>query len=69
MLTTHARIGVCLGTTLLLSACNQPAVSLKAPATQASQNTVRDWHVVAHKITDEMAARDLVPAATLQAQP
>ena len=65
MLPTHSRIRACLGAaTVLLSACNQPAVSLKAPAFQDSENTLRDWDAVAHRITAEMAASGLltVPA-------
>jgi hypothetical protein len=69
MLVTHIRPSVCLGALLILSACNQPAVSIKAPAVQDSENTVRDWHVAAHRVTDEMAARGLLPAALARAQP
>ncbi len=59
---THSRIGVCLGAAaLLLSACNQPAVRLKPPASQDSENTVRDWDAVAHKITAQMEAQGLLP--------
>ncbi len=46
-----------------LAGCNQPAVSLKAPAFQSSENTVRDWNDVARKIGAGMAARGLVPDA------
>ena len=69
MMMNHCRVGVCLGAAaLLLSACNQPAVSLKPPASQDSENTVRDWDVVAHKITAQMTARGLLPAAMIQPQ-
>lgn len=46
----------------LLGGCNQPAVTLKAPASQSSENTVRDWNDVAHTIARGMASRDLLPA-------
>jgi len=46
----------------LLGGCNQPAVSLKPPAFQNSENTVRDWNDVAHQIADEMTVRGLLPA-------
>jgi hypothetical protein len=63
MITAHSRIGACLGAAaLLLSACNQPAVTLKPPASQDSENTVRDWDAVAHTITTRMAAQGLLPA-------
>jgi hypothetical protein len=45
----------------LLGGCNQPAVSLKPPAFQSSENTVRDWNDVAHGIAAEMALRGLLP--------
>jgi len=71
MITARSRIGACLGAAaLLLSACNQPAVSFKAPAFQAGENTIRDWDAVAHKITAQMAAQGLLPALTpVQQQP
>ncbi len=47
--------------TCLIAGCNQPAVTLKAPAFQSSENTVRDWNDVAYSISSEMAARSLVP--------
>jgi len=47
--------------TCLLSGCNQPAVTLKAQASQSSENTVRDWNDVAHRIAREMASRGLLP--------
>jgi hypothetical protein len=69
MITVHSRIGVCLGAAaLLLCACNQPAVNLKAPASQDSENTVRDWDGVAHAITAQMAARGLLPVPALPQQ-
>jgi hypothetical protein len=46
----------------LLAGCNQPAVTLKAPAFQSSENTVHDWNDVAHTIASEMALRSLVPS-------
>lgn len=45
----------------LLVGCNQPAVTLKAPASQASENTVRDWNAVAHRIESDMALLGLLP--------
>jgi hypothetical protein len=45
----------------LLAGCNQPAVSLKLPATQSSENTIRDWNDVAHAIASGMAAKGLLP--------
>jgi hypothetical protein len=45
----------------LLGACNQPAVTLKAPAFQSSENTIRDWDNVAHEIAAGMAAHALLP--------
>lgn len=54
----------------ILVGCNQPAVTLKPPAFQASENTVRDWNDVAHRISSEMAGLGLVPAyPTELAQP
>lgn len=52
---------LCLMALCLLSACNQPAVTLKAPAFQSSENTVRDWDNVAHEIAADMAAHALLP--------
>jgi hypothetical protein len=46
----------------ILAGCNQPAVTLKAPAFQNSENTVRDWNDVAHRIASEMAWLSLVPS-------
>lgn len=46
----------------VVAGCNQPAVSLKPPAFQSSENTVRDWNDVAHKISNTMASLALVPA-------
>jgi hypothetical protein len=52
----------CLGVGLaLLAGCNQPAVAPKLPAFQSSENTVRDWNDVAHKIALQMAQRGLLP--------
>jgi hypothetical protein len=52
----------------LLVGCNQPAVTLKAPAFQSSENTVRDWNDVAHRIASQMAILALVPSPG-QAEP
>jgi hypothetical protein len=63
---------LCLTTvaTCLLVSCNQPAVTPKPPAFQSSENTVRDWSDVAHRISSEMAWLALVPSyPTEQAQP
>jgi hypothetical protein len=46
----------------ILVGCNQPAVTPKAPAFQSSENTVRDWNDVAHKVASEMAFLGLVPS-------
>jgi hypothetical protein len=51
---------LCLAALCLLGACNQPAVSLKPPATQSSENTVRDWNDVAHAIAAGMTAHGLL---------
>lgn len=45
----------------LLVGCNQPAVTLKAPASQSSENTIRDWNDVAHQIAADMASLGLLP--------
>ena len=45
----------------LLVGCNQPAVTLKAPASQSSENTIRDWNDVAHQIATGMASLGLLP--------
>jgi hypothetical protein len=45
----------------LFTACNQPAVSLKPPAFQSSENTVRDWNEVAQHIAFTMATIGLLP--------
>ena len=45
----------------VLAGCGQPAISLKAPAFQSSENTVRDWNDVAHEINNEMGKRGLIP--------
>ncbi len=44
----------------LLGGCNQPAVSLKPPAVQSSENTVRDWNDVAHGIAAELFVHGLL---------
>ena len=46
----------------VLVGCNQPAVTPKLPAFQSSENTVRDWNDVAHKISLGMASLGLLPA-------
>jgi hypothetical protein len=53
---------VCLAALCLLGGCNQPAVNLKPPAFQSSENTVRDWNDVAHAIAAEMTAHGLLAA-------
>jgi hypothetical protein len=57
------RVGLlwAVATCCLLGGCNQPAVSLKPPAFQPSENTVRDWDDVAQAIATGMAARGLLP--------
>jgi hypothetical protein len=56
-------VTLCLAaSTAFLVGCNQPAVSLKAPAFQSSENTIRDWNDVAHRITSGMVSRGLLPA-------
>ena len=49
----------------LLVGCNQPAVTLKAPAFQSSENTIRDWNDVAHQIATDMASLGLLPTSFL----
>jgi hypothetical protein len=46
---------------LSVAGCNQPAVSLKPPAFQSSENTVRDWNDVAHKIAANLVSAGLLP--------
>ena len=48
--------------TCLLTGCNQPAVTLKPPAFQNSENTVRDWNDVADRIAAQMAAMGYLSA-------
>jgi hypothetical protein len=60
---------LCLMALCLLSACNQPAVTLKPPAFQSSENTLRDWNDVAHAIAAGMAARALLPPGPLMPAP
>jgi hypothetical protein len=48
--------------TCLVGGCNQPAVTLKAPAFQSSENTIRDWNDVAHRITSQMTSLGLLPS-------
>jgi hypothetical protein len=56
----RAHTTLCLAALGLLGACNQPAVTLKAPAFQSSENTVRDWNDVAQEITTQLAAHGLL---------
>jgi hypothetical protein len=58
----HQAILILAAVTALLAGCNQPAVSLKLPATQSSENTIRDWDDVAHTIASGMTANGLLPA-------
>jgi hypothetical protein len=43
----------------LVVGCNQPAVMLKAPAAQSSENTIRDWNDVADGIAANMTTLGL----------
>jgi hypothetical protein len=52
----------------LLAGCNQPAVTLKAPAFQSSENTIRDWNDVAKQIASGMTSLGLLPG-TMQPVP
>lgn len=55
-------VAICVAvTSVILTGCNQPAVSLKPPAFQSSENTVRDWNDVAHWIAAGMTSRGLLP--------
>jgi hypothetical protein len=56
----RAHTTLCLAALGLLGACNQPAVTLKPPAFQSSENTVRDWNDVAHEIATQLAAHGLL---------
>jgi hypothetical protein len=61
---------ICLATaTCILAGCNQPSVTLKPPASQSSENTVRDWNDVAHKISAGMALRGLLPVYSPSGEP
>ena len=51
-----------LGLAGLLIGCNQPAVMLKPPAFQSSENTIRDWHDIAQRIASGMEAMGLLPS-------
>ena len=56
-------IVLCLAAaSVVLTGCNQPAVTLKPPAAQSSENTIRDWNDVAHTIVAGMTARGLLPS-------
>jgi hypothetical protein len=48
----------------LLAGCNQPAVTLKAPAFQSSENTVRDWNDIADKIASGLMTSGLIATTT-----
>jgi hypothetical protein len=50
----------------LLAGCNQPAVTLKPPAFQSSENTIRDWNDVADNIAAHLTASGLVPTTQQQ---
>jgi hypothetical protein len=50
-----------LGIAGLLIGCNQPAVMLKPPAFQSSENTVRDWHDIAQRIASGIESIGLLP--------
>lgn len=50
-----------MAATCLLAGCNQPAVTLKPPAFQSSENTVRDWNDIADSIAARMAAMGYLP--------
>jgi len=56
-------ISLCLAALIgfFVDGCNQPAVAPKAPAFQSSENTVRDWNDVAHRIATVMASIGLLP--------
>ena len=58
-----------IASALCLPGCNQPAVSLKPLALQASENTVRDWKDIALAVSTEMAARGFFPAAGWPSKP
>jgi hypothetical protein len=61
---------LCLATAVcILAGCNQPSVTLKPPASQSSENTVRDWNDVAHKISAGMALRGLLPVYSPSGEP
>lgn len=47
----------------LVTGCNQPSVTLKAPTSQSAENTVRDWSDIAHRISQEMSSQGLLPTA------
>lgn len=51
-----------LGLAAVLAGCTHPAVTPKPPASQARENTVRDWQDVGRAIADRMAARRLLTA-------
>ena len=51
--------------TCLVAGCVQPLVAPKPVTLQSSENTVRDWHDVAHVIAAEMAFLGLLPTYSL----
>ncbi len=54
-------IKLCLAAVVsFLVGCNQPAVTPKAPAFQSSENTIRDWNDVAHRIATQLTALGLL---------
>lgn len=55
--------------TCLLAGCNQPAVTLKPPAFQSSENTVRDWNDVADRIAAQMTTLGYLPGPARPAGP
>ena len=44
-----------------LAGCNQPAVTLKPPAFQSSENTVRNWNDVTDRIAAQMTDLGYLP--------
>jgi len=50
-----------MAATCLLAGCNQPAVTLKPPAFQNSENTVRDWNDVADRIAAQLSTLGYLP--------
>ena len=66
----RCRTRLCLmAATCLLAGCNQPAVTLKPPAFQSSENTVRDWNDVADHIAARMTELGYLPGPARPAGP